>query len=73
MTPISLTDAQANLVELVHQLAPGEEVMLTEGNQPVARLSAVETPIPKRKRILGGMKGTVLYIADDFDAPLEAY
>lgn len=64
------TDA---LADLIHRLSPGEEVVITENGQPVARL--VPTPVvPKNAhRQLGTMKGTVVYIAPDFDAPLEDF
>ena len=35
---ITIEEAQAKLKELIHQLAPGEEVIITENQQPVAKL-----------------------------------
>ena len=35
---ITIDEAQAKLKELIHQLAPGEEVVITENQQPVAKL-----------------------------------
>jgi len=43
MTTITLQEAQANLAELVHRLAPGETVTITENDRPVARLIPVPT------------------------------
>ena len=37
-TSITVEEAQANLKELIHQLAPGDEVIITENQQPVAKL-----------------------------------
>jgi prevent-host-death family protein len=71
MTTVSIQEAQAKLSELIHQLMPGEEVVITENNQPVARLTAATPSRPVRK--LGTLKGTVLYMAPDFDAPLEDF
>lgn len=72
MTTITLTEAQATLSELIHRLTPGDEVVITENDQIIARL--VSTPRPARQlRQLGSMKGTVLYMAPDFDAPLEDF
>jgi antitoxin (DNA-binding transcriptional repressor) of toxin-antitoxin stability system len=45
--------------------------VITENNQPVARLTATTPSRPVRK--LGTLKGTVLYMAPDFDAPLEDF
>jgi antitoxin (DNA-binding transcriptional repressor) of toxin-antitoxin stability system len=39
MTTITIQEAQAKLLELIHQLSPGDEVLITENNQPIARLS----------------------------------
>ncbi len=47
--------------------------MITENDKPVARLVPTP-PSPKTaRRQLGTMKGTVLYLAPDFDAPLEDF
>jgi prevent-host-death family protein len=70
MTTISLAEAQSKLEELIHQLVPGDEVVITENNQPVARLTPTQ-PIGERK--LGTLKGSVLYMAPDFDAPLDDF
>jgi prevent-host-death family protein len=71
MTSIPLQQAQANLVDLVHQLAPGDEVIITENNKPVARIVPPTSSQPARK--LGTLQGTVLYIAPDFDDPLDDF
>ncbi len=38
MTIVTIEDAQANLKELIHQLSPGEELIITENQQTVAKL-----------------------------------
>lgn len=73
MATVTIQEAQAKLSDIIHQLNPGEEVVITDNNLPVARLMA-SSPSPTRKpRQLGTMKGTVLYMAPDFDAPLEDF
>jgi antitoxin (DNA-binding transcriptional repressor) of toxin-antitoxin stability system len=71
MTQISIEEAQLRLSDLVRQLSPGDEVLLTENNQPVARLT--KTTLPEPNRQLGSLAGTVLYMAPDFDAPLDEF
>jgi len=71
MSSIPINQAQAQLSELIHQLAPGDEVVITENNQPVARI--VSTRSAQSTRQLGSLRGTVLYMASDFDAPLEQF
>lgn len=73
MTSVTIEEAQARLPELVRRLTADEEVVITENNQPVARL-VKSTPKPRiQRRRLGTMKGSVLYIAPDFDAPPEDF
>ena len=71
MATVTIEEAQAKLSDLIHGLQSGEELVITENNQPVARLVATTPSRPKRK--LGTLKGTVLYMAPDFDAPLEDF
>ena len=39
-------EAQAKLPDLIHKLSPGDELVITEDNQPVAKL-VIEIPKPK--------------------------
>ena len=39
MATVTIQEAQATLLELIHQLPPGEEVVITENNQTVAKLA----------------------------------
>jgi prevent-host-death family protein len=71
MTTISLEQAQAKLPELIHRLGPGDEVVVTENDRPVARIVSSAPQVTTRK--LGSMAGTVLFMADDFDAPLDEF
>jgi prevent-host-death family protein len=73
MSTVPIEEAQAKLSELIHRLAPGDEVVITENDQPVARIVPT-TEIPERKpRQPGTLRGTVLYMAPDFDAPLDDF
>ena len=67
---ITLEEAQAHLAELIAQLVPGEEVVITDNTQPVARLLPIKS---QTQRKLGTMQGSVRYIAPDFDAPLDDF
>jgi prevent-host-death family protein len=72
MPTISLEDAKAHLDKLIERLQPGEAVIITRDEKPVARLIGVgEVPRPARR--LGTLRGTVLSMAPDFDAPLEDF
>jgi antitoxin (DNA-binding transcriptional repressor) of toxin-antitoxin stability system len=71
MTTITLQEARATLSDLIHRLVPGEELLITENDQPVAKLTSTPPEQPKKTRHLGTQRGSVLYMAPDFDAPLE--
>jgi len=72
MNMVTIEEAQAKLSELIDKLTPGEEVVITRNEQPVARL--VGEPHRVRKpRQPGSAKDKILYMADDFDAPLEDF
>jgi len=73
MSIITIQEAQASLAQLIHRLTPGEEVVITENNQPVARLRSSVGQAPPKLRQLGTLRGTVQYIAPDFDAPLDDF
>jgi len=72
MPTVTLEEAQAHLTELIEQLHPGEEIVITRDQKPVARLVA-ESDSVRQPRRPGTLKGTVLYMAPDFDAPLEDF
>jgi prevent-host-death family protein len=69
---ITLQEAQATLGDLIHRLTPGEELVITENDRPVARLVPVPPEPPKKQRQLGTMRGTVLSM-EHFDDPLEDF
>jgi prevent-host-death family protein len=67
---IDLGQAQTRLAELVQEAARGEEVILTEGGEPVARI----IPITRARgpREFGSARG-LIHMAEDFDAPLQDF
>lgn len=66
---IDLTHAQQRLAELVDEAAArGEEVILTDGGEPVARI----VPISRGPRVFGSARG-LIRMAEDFDAPLDDF
>ena len=73
MTNVSIQEAQANLPDLVHGLAPGDEVVIVENDRPVARIVPAVAQPQRPPRRLGTLRGTVLCMAPDFDAPLEEF
>ena len=61
---ITVEEAQLNLKDLIHQLASGQEIIITENQQPVAKL--VSEPVKKRQpRKAGSAKGILVILQDD--------
>ncbi|MFZ2359267.1 MAG: type II toxin-antitoxin system prevent-host-death family antitoxin [Anaerolineae bacterium] len=57
--------------QLIEAALAGEEVIIIQGERPLVKLVAV--PEQRRQRRIGGAEGVILFIADDFDAPLEEF
>jgi antitoxin (DNA-binding transcriptional repressor) of toxin-antitoxin stability system len=72
MSTVTLEEAQAHLPELIDQLQPGSEIIITRNDQPVAKLTS-QTRSIRRPRTPGTLRGTVLYMAPDFNAPLDEF
>jgi antitoxin (DNA-binding transcriptional repressor) of toxin-antitoxin stability system len=64
MSTVTLEEAQAHLPQLIEQLQPGEEIVITRDQKPVARLLAEQQPKRKPRRP-GNCKGMMTIIADD--------
>ncbi|HEY7062376.1 MAG TPA: type II toxin-antitoxin system Phd/YefM family antitoxin [Chloroflexota bacterium] len=67
MQTVTIDEAATKLSQLVDRAAAGEEVVLTRGGHPVAKLVAV--PHATLPRTPGTLRGQI-HLADDFDAPL---
>jgi len=70
MPSVTIEEAQNKLTELIHQMTPGEEVIITENDQPVARL--VASPAEKPRPLPGRCKGMLTIVAED-DEHLEDF
>jgi antitoxin (DNA-binding transcriptional repressor) of toxin-antitoxin stability system len=61
---ITVEEAQSRLPELIGKLAPGEEIVITQDQQPVARLVG-ERSARSRPRVPGNCKGLINLLAED--------
>ena len=69
---VTLEEAQFRLKELIAGLAPGQEIVITENQQCVAKLVGERAARPTRPAP-GLGKGSILYMAPDFDDPLDEF
>jgi antitoxin (DNA-binding transcriptional repressor) of toxin-antitoxin stability system len=71
MTSVPIEQAQATLSDIVRSLQPGEEITITDDEQPVAQMRRVpRTSWPCKA---GSARKSILRIAPDFDAPLDQF
>jgi prevent-host-death family protein len=71
MSTVTIEEAQAKLSELIDTLAPGEEIMITRNQQPVAKLVG-QHPSARQPRRPGSAKGKLVILAED-DEHLEDF
>jgi antitoxin (DNA-binding transcriptional repressor) of toxin-antitoxin stability system len=62
-TIVTIEQAQAHLPELIANLVPGEELVITQNNQPVAELRPL--PTGQSRPQFGSCKGKLVILAED--------
>ena len=66
LTSITIEEAQASLKDLIHKLNPGQELIITENEKPIAKL--ISEPQKSQQRPGPGLcKGMITIIAKDED------
>jgi antitoxin (DNA-binding transcriptional repressor) of toxin-antitoxin stability system len=58
MQTITIEEAQGHLAEIIEKMTPGEELIVTRDEKPVAAIRAI-APQPTKPRQFGTLKGTV--------------
>lgn len=66
---VSLNEAQTQLQGLLALARNGDEVIIEENGEPLARLVPIEKSEPKR-RVLGLGRGKGYFMSEDFDDEL---
>ncbi len=67
MTQLDIAKAKSNLSKLLELAIKGEEIIITQDDKPVAKISPIKKPLKR-----GSAKGKV-WMSDDFDEPLEDF
>ncbi len=74
MTYATLGDADSQLAQLVNQISKNEEVTVLRDHTAIAKVVLLPMEEPKELRPgFGSGKYALIYMADDFDAPLEDF
>lgn len=63
MTTVTIKEAQRNLAELIDRAPPGEPVVITRDDLPVAQL--VRLPVTLPQPVFGSCKGKLIIVSDD--------
>ena len=64
LSTISLEEAQANLRQIIGKLGPGEEVVITKDDRPVAKLVS-QQKAARQPRQPGSAKGILVINVED--------
>jgi prevent-host-death family protein len=67
MTEVGVHEAKTHLSRLLRRVAAGEEIIITSGGRPAARLVPAVDWQPREF----GFDRDALIVPDDFDAPLS--
>ena len=68
-TTIDITQGEQNLTALLDLAKAGNEVVITEGDVPIARLVGLPSQPPQQARRAGMHQGSIT-VSNDFDEPL---
>ena len=71
MIEVNIHEAKTQLSRLIRAVLAGEEVIISKRNHPVARLVPLEKRQISRPLGWGGAEG--MWMAEDFDAPLDDF
>lgn len=66
-TIVDVREMQARLTELISLVSTGTEVILTDGNTPLARVVPFTSGITRR---VAGLHAGAIQTSEDFDSPL---
>jgi prevent-host-death family protein len=70
MHVVDVAQAEARFAELLGRVRAGEEILVTQANQPVARI--VPATAQQGRPRFGAAKG-LLHVRENFDEPLEDF
>lgn len=69
MHQVNIHEAKSQLSKFIQKALNGEEVIIARDNKPLVQLEVL--PSARKERQIGGAKGFVINMANDFNEPLE--
>lgn len=70
MQRVELDTVKGQISDLIESALQGEEIVITQADQPILKLVRIEPKVTQRKR--GSAKGMV-HMTEDFDAPWDVF
>jgi antitoxin (DNA-binding transcriptional repressor) of toxin-antitoxin stability system len=71
MKQVNIHEAKTQLSKLIQLVLEGEEVIIARDGEPLVRLEVLRDI--RHKRRIGGAKGLLIHMAEDFDDPIEDF
>ena len=68
---VTIHEAKTHLSKLIREAVNGEEVVISKGKDPIAKIVPIETKHPERR--LDGVSGLIEFMANDFDDELDHF
>jgi antitoxin (DNA-binding transcriptional repressor) of toxin-antitoxin stability system len=72
MHQVTIEQATANIASVFADVLRGEEIIITDRENPVAKVIPLKNGT-KPERRFGGGREMIAYISDDFNEPLEDF
>lgn len=73
MVTVTLEEAQEKLPQLLENATPGEDIIVMRNNIAIARIQPTPEVPAKKPRQPGSARDKLIYMADDFDAPIDDF
>lgn len=70
MAQLSLAEAKTHFLEIIRKALLGEEIVIADEHRPLVKIVPLSVPGERKP---GSGAGQLLYMADDFDAPLDDF
>ena len=71
MHQVTIHEAKTHLSRLIQEAIGGEEVIIAKNHKPLVKLSILPGVKPERR--IGGAKGLIDRMDDDFNEPLDDF
>lgn len=70
ITTMDINEAQQHLAQLLDLAKEGNDVFISEGSTPVARLTAIAPTSPSCKPRVAGLHAGAIWVSEDFNQDL---